>query len=546
MSTTNRSADPPVAAVLYGARSTEDVRGSIPTQLREARAAAEAEGREVVAEFSDEAASAYHGSRGPGLTAARAKVERLRDEERDVELWVFDPDRLARGSGEHGKAHLAQIYWWAVEIGATLRAVQNDHALRDPIYVTVEGQRTHGDSKAKSGHVKRGLQARKDRGLPVGALPEGYVVQATIENGRPITSRVVDEQRMPFVMRVMEMVETGSTFGDVSRRFNGEGLRTRSGKQWTTRAVREIVLNEDYTGVTGYPEVIDPQRHQRIVASIKRLDPVAVRSRRKGPKPAENYLLRGIASCGYCGSSLYTRRYKRIAGERAYVCAAVREARGTCDAKPIPAVPVEQAVVDHLDHFLANAEAWIKDRADKADKDRASFADAIAGQRTELRRLELRAERARAQWERLLDAGDDDAADAALRGIDRLEGDARHLAEAITAAEAKLEDWPTADVDAALDFYSDVRDAIGGRVRAAKGFDDLAAALRSMLARVDLEVDGEGVPWARFELAHPGVDSGEVPLFVFTRDRGIAGRPIWPAQVGSADQDTKPWCRSSR
>jgi hypothetical protein len=92
--------------------------------------------------------------------------------------------------------------------------------------------------------------------------------------------------------------------------------------------------------------VIVPDRHKRIVASVKRLDPVAVQSRRKGPKPAENYLLRGIASCGKCGSSLYTRRHKRIAAERAYVCAAVREARGTCDAKPIPAEPVEHAVVD--------------------------------------------------------------------------------------------------------------------------------------------------------------------------------------------------------
>jgi hypothetical protein len=168
-----------------------------------------------------------------------------------VELWVFDPDRLARGSGERGKAHLAQVYWWAFEIGATLRAVQNDHALRDPIYATVEGQRTYGDSKAKSGHIKRGLHARKDRGLPVGALPEGYTVQATIgDDGRPVTSRTVDEQRMSLVLRAMELVESRSTFGDVCRSLNAEGLRTRRRKQWTTRAVRGIVLNPDYTGVT--------------------------------------------------------------------------------------------------------------------------------------------------------------------------------------------------------------------------------------------------------------------------------------------------------
>jgi hypothetical protein len=42
------------------------------------------------------------------------------------------PDRFARGDGTRGKAHLAQIYWWSVEVGVELRALSNDHALADP------------------------------------------------------------------------------------------------------------------------------------------------------------------------------------------------------------------------------------------------------------------------------------------------------------------------------------------------------------------------------------------------------------------------------
>lgn len=59
------------AAALYAAKNTADERGSIPTQLADCRAAAEAEGREIVGQFSDEAASAYKGNRGSGLTAAK-------------------------------------------------------------------------------------------------------------------------------------------------------------------------------------------------------------------------------------------------------------------------------------------------------------------------------------------------------------------------------------------------------------------------------------------------------------------------------------------
>ena len=67
MDAQDRNSALPTAAVLYAAKSTEDKRGSIPTQLDDGRKLAEAEGLEVVAEYSDEAASAYSGDRGPEL-----------------------------------------------------------------------------------------------------------------------------------------------------------------------------------------------------------------------------------------------------------------------------------------------------------------------------------------------------------------------------------------------------------------------------------------------------------------------------------------------
>jgi DNA invertase Pin-like site-specific DNA recombinase len=313
----NDSAAP---AVLYAAKSTEDLRGSIGTQQADCRALAEREGLEVVAEFTDESVSAYSGDRGSGLVEAMATCEELGAERGEAALIIQHSDRLARGDGRQSK-HLVEYALWALKHDVKIHSVQDPQTFGDLLYAVDTGQRNHEDSARKSAATRDGLKRRRDRGLPIGAVPEGYIVQAAIENGRPVTSRVVDEQRIPFVMRAMEMVESGSTFGDVSRRFNAEGLRTRRGKQWTTRAIREIVLNPDYTGTTGYPQVTDPERFERIVASVKRLDPVAVQARRKGRKAAEDYLLRGIASCGLCGSSLYTRRYKRVAGERAYICA---------------------------------------------------------------------------------------------------------------------------------------------------------------------------------------------------------------------------------
>src|SRR5262245_21801249 len=48
-------------AVIYAAKSTEDVHGSLPDQLRDCRIRAEREGWEVVGEEKDEKFSAYHG-----------------------------------------------------------------------------------------------------------------------------------------------------------------------------------------------------------------------------------------------------------------------------------------------------------------------------------------------------------------------------------------------------------------------------------------------------------------------------------------------------
>jgi hypothetical protein len=87
------------SAILYAAKSTEDRCGSIPTRLADWRAAAEAEGRDVVAHCSDESASARKGNRGPGLERAMAHAERA-----GAELRVQHSDRLARGDGKRAAA----------------------------------------------------------------------------------------------------------------------------------------------------------------------------------------------------------------------------------------------------------------------------------------------------------------------------------------------------------------------------------------------------------------------------------------------------------
>src|SRR4051812_22334564 len=107
-------------AVIYAAKSTADVRGSIPDQIADCRALARGTSMalEVVGEYSDEAASAYKGNRGAGLVRALQHAER-----EGATLIVQHSDRLARGDGDQAR-HLVELVLWARKAGVTLRSVQ--------------------------------------------------------------------------------------------------------------------------------------------------------------------------------------------------------------------------------------------------------------------------------------------------------------------------------------------------------------------------------------------------------------------------------------
>src|SRR6476620_3725116 len=113
-----------IPAVIYAAKSTEDVHGSIPDQLEKATARAVAEGRTVVAAYQDENRSAFSGNRGAGLAAARKHAEQLAEEHGEAELWTLHSDRLARGAGAApGDAqHLVEILFWGRRARVRLRS----------------------------------------------------------------------------------------------------------------------------------------------------------------------------------------------------------------------------------------------------------------------------------------------------------------------------------------------------------------------------------------------------------------------------------------
>jgi DNA invertase Pin-like site-specific DNA recombinase len=510
-----------IQAILYAAKSTNDERGSIPTQLNQCREAAEAEGREVVAAFRDEAASGYHGSRGRGLADARELAKRLRDEGREVELWVFDPDRLARGSGERGKAHLAQLYWWSVEIGAQRRAVQNDHALRDPIYATIEGQRTHGDSKAKAGHVSRGMRAAAERGDPPGGIcPDGYqVIRWLDERGMKRHRWEKDPERWEIYKLHFDLALKGYSDRAIVLELDKRGYETNPRKAnhrprpFDATRVRQTLANPLYAGLRTYRhrndgkhgEVVAPGNWPAVVSpeDFYRLrEERARRSHRNKPakgRPPQGYVLARVATCGECGSPMdvVTCRYERKDGSRAkrYVCRIHRTRPQDCSVLPLDATVVDAAFVDNLSNFLGDVEAW----RERLTAGRAAEVKRLAGEVERAERdvatVERRLEKQRRRYAAALDAGDDNRAAAIEEAMAEGRTEREHAQRREEAASRALRDTPdNSDVDPLLDFFAGLKAELAGRVDGARGdLKKLNIVCQEYFDRVELTQEAEGV-----------------------------------------------------
>ena len=185
-------------------------------------------------------------------------------------------------------------------------------------------------------------------------MPWGYAVEPTGEidrTGKAVMRRIPDEATLTTAEQIAERIASGSTPGAVARWLNAERVRTRRGGTWSTRSVRDWIRLAALIGEDGYPALLDRELWLAANAQLKRLDPVAVAGRSGGRPPADDsFILRQVARCARCGRPLWTRSYE--SGRRAYVCSAVREARGTCDAERIPAPEVERVVIEHLNQFV--------------------------------------------------------------------------------------------------------------------------------------------------------------------------------------------------
>lgn len=369
--------------LVYAAKSTEDVRGSIPDQIADCRRAIEADGsRDIAAEYTDEAFSAYTGNRGPGLVGAMEHATELAHDHGTAELWVQHSDRLARGDGRSAR-HTVELALWALKHDVKIRTVQDPDTFRDLLYAVVTGQRNHEDSRRRSLALAAGRRRAAARGDYLGYRSDGYRVAVDVGDDGSVRKRlVIDPVRREAIEKVFAMALRGRSLAAIATTMNNSGWRTNPGKgkppgEWRPEQVLAILKNPRYAGLSAWkgevlareawPAYITERQHYRLQARL-----TCEQSARTPPR-REAYLLRGLLTCGLCGSNLHAVSARaRPDGSipRSYVCRRRKWRYGkACEQRPINADLLERMFAASLPALLArdpdNTAAAMPDRSEQ-------------------------------------------------------------------------------------------------------------------------------------------------------------------------------------
>lgn len=466
-----------IPVVVYGVKSSPDEKASVQDQHRIVLEAVEREGgREVVRTFGEANQSGYRKERGPELEAAMRAATDAAAEHGDAELWVWHSSRLARGDGTRGKRSIAKLVHDLRYQGVAVRSA-TDAEMVTPMLAGIASTVSNKYSEDLSGWTRAGLERRRKRGEPLGALPGiGYEVERRIVENRPVSRRIISPTTGPFAVSIFERVADGQTPGAVARWLNDQGVRSLRGALFTQRTIRKVIANDAFVGGNGYPRIVSDELAARARAQVKRLDPAEIQRRKGGRRPHEPYMLRSLAFCADCGAPLY-RSYAYLGGKRAYVCANKLQATGACQSLAVPAEMLESRVLEHLDSFVGSVQGWIAGLLRERGVEAQARQRQLDTERAKLAALDRQREERMAELERV------GFHPVALEVVERIDRDRAAQAVRIADAEAKLAEFDGhVDANAALDFYNGLVETVQGRLRGAHGVAELNEALGSVLA----------------------------------------------------------------
>ena len=305
-----------------------------PVQRLTIATACAGEGLEVAADFEE--------ADQTSAAAFLALTEALRARPRGT--GVLAATAAVFGDRAHDRAvRLLQL----AALGATVRLADGQR----PGAALLAAWEHRGEQERRRERAREGMRRRALRGEVLGRAPYGYRVEGrrlAVEDGEAATVRAIFDRYL----------DGGEGVRLIAKRLNAGGLATRLGRPWTAGAVRSLLRNPVYTGLYRRLGIAVPHAHEALV-SESRFGQVqagmAIRRTAPATQARTEYLLSGVARCGYCGGPLIgaRRASEAQAGDEAgveyalYRCAAATN-EGRCAYHTRRADALEAAVRDEL------------------------------------------------------------------------------------------------------------------------------------------------------------------------------------------------------
>jgi DNA invertase Pin-like site-specific DNA recombinase len=396
-------------AVLYAAKSTQDKKRSIPTQLEHARKKAAEEGWEVIGEFKDEAFSAYSGNRGPGLKAATELAAAVAAERGVTCMLVAQhSDRFARGAGDRPGAadSLIEIWTRMRRADVHLRTYQNDAMMDKPVTVAVASEQAHEESKRKSESTADGHRRRRKEGKAHGGKRRfGYDFGEDAALLRRAEEAVIIE-------RAFDEFIAGASDSEIMRGLVGDNIATALGGRWHEATVRDLLTNPLYAGMLRTKDGVIPGRHQACVSLEKFEKAQQLRAARnktgKGrgrPSAGKHLFRKGMLRCGCgCEGSMVPRtirpgksRPTRAIRERYVSYERLRDPR-LCTMPYVDRAQIDTAVYSYFEQVALDVEATRQQLAEARDRKLAEVRMLRSQAEAERHRAEERLARVRRDY----------------------------------------------------------------------------------------------------------------------------------------------------
>ena len=271
---------------------------SISDQLAELKELAVKEQIEVVDIFVEKQTA-----KAPGRPVFNEMLLRIEANEANG-ILAWHPDRLARNSVDGGKI----IYLLDTGKIAELKfpTFWCDTTPQGKFMLSIAFSQSKYYVDNLSENIKRGHRNKVKEGIWPQMSPIGYV---NVKGGGIIPHTDL----APLVKKTFEAYSTGNfTLREVRDKFNGLGLKRKSGRELAVSNYQKLLKNPIYTGLMLYNGEIFEGKHEPIISKklFDSVQEVMMRKSKPHSKGLKPFLYRGFFRCGECGCFITTETQK--------------------------------------------------------------------------------------------------------------------------------------------------------------------------------------------------------------------------------------------